>query len=417
MGHTQSAASVAPQQSTPKVTGILLVSLALLSAAAPLATDMYLPTFPQMVTDLHTSTTGVQLSLTSFFVGAGLGQVLFGPLSDRLGRRLPLLVGSLIYVAVSAAAAMSPTITLLVIARFVQGLSGAAGMVIGRAVISDLTEGRQAARAFSLLMLVGGIAPVIAPLIGGVMANSLGWRGVLWIVASVGALALLAAVFFVKESRPASARQDSGQKMFPVRVLMNRRFLGNGLAYAFAFVTMMAYISASPFLYQTMMGLTELQYAGLFGVNALVLAAVGGASARLTRTHSPALLARLGLAISLASIVVLAVMVALSVPALWLALPIPFAVGSLGLVFGNATALALAEVREVAGLGSAMLGLMQFVLAGIVSPLVSLGGGTSAVPLVITMLTASVLANLLFLFAGHRRTIAESITQPVSDTP
>ena len=192
-----SASSGREQKERPasgaRIGGFLLVTLALLAAAAPFATDLYLPAFPAMVDDLGTGSIGVQLSLTAFLVGVGVGQVMFGPLSDRIGRRGPLLVGTAVYVLAGAATALAPTIGLLVAARFVQGVSGAAGMVIGRAIIADLARGRQAARAFSVMMLVGGVAPVVAPLAGSLLAGPVGWRGLLWIVAAIGALALVAA--------------------------------------------------------------------------------------------------------------------------------------------------------------------------------------------------------------------------------
>ncbi|WP_084635347.1 multidrug effflux MFS transporter [Propionicicella superfundia] len=395
-----------------RLTAPLLVTLALLSAAAPLATDMYLPSFPEMVTELQTSTTGVQLSLTSFFIGAGLGQLLFGPLSDRIGRLRPLLAGAIVYVAASALAALAPSIGLLIAARFVQGLSGAAGMVVGRAMVSDMAHGRAAARAFSLLMLVGGIAPVLAPVLGSVLAGSIGWRGILWVVTGVGVLALAAALLVLRETRPPAVRATARRQPVPVSALFRRRFLGNALAFAFAFATMMAYISASPFLYQTMMGLDEVENGLLFGLNALTLTVVGGFSARLTRRHSPVALARTGLLINLVAIAVLAVLVVTGAPAYWLAVPLPFAVGALGLVFGNATALALDEVKGAGGMGSAVLGLLQFVLAGSAAPLVGLGGGTTAIPLAATMLVASLVANAAFLLAGHRLSAPASVAGP-----
>ena len=248
------------------ISTILLITLALLSAAAPLATDLYLPAFPQMTVDLATSTTGVQLSLTTFLIGAGIGQVIFGPLSDRIGRRKPLIVGSILYVVVGVGAAMAPTIGILVALRLLQGLFGSAGMVIGRAVISDRAHGAEAARAFSLMMLVGGIAPIVGPVLGSILADVIGWRGLLWVVVGVGAIAAVAVLFVVSESHAAEdIAQESGVGANGgLRDLVSRAYIGNALAYGFSFATMMAYISASPFLYQEMMGLSSLQY-GLAG--------------------------------------------------------------------------------------------------------------------------------------------------------
>lgn len=378
-------------------TGVLLV-LALLSSLAPLGTDLYLSAFPQMVTDLHTSETGVQLSLTAFLLGSGLGQVVFGPLSDRFGRIRPLLVGLVIAVLAGVAAALAPSIQLLVTARLVQGMSAAAGMVIGRAMVTDLAVGQAAARAMSMLMVVGGVAPVVAPVLGSVLAEPIGWRGLLWIVASLSAFALVSAAAGLREThvgmpaRELSAEQRSARR----RALGSRTYLGNTIAFAFAFATMMAYISASPFLYQGLMGMTHLQYGLAFGANALLLTAVSGVSARLAGRIPAQTQAKLGLAINAVAIVAIMGVVLAGLPASWLIVLVLIAVGSLGLVFGNLTALALSAVREASGTGSAWLGLLQFGLAGAVAPLVSLGGEGTALPLAVTMLVATTVANVAF---------------------
>ncbi|MDR1767085.1 MAG: multidrug effflux MFS transporter [Propionibacteriaceae bacterium] len=373
------------------VTGAVLVTLALLSAVAPLATDLYLAAFPQMVKALSTTPSGVQMSLTGFLIGVSVGQLVFGPLSDRLGRMGPLLVGVVVYLASSATAALAPTIAVLVLARLVQGLSGAAGMVISRAVISDIAEGEAAARAFSLMMLVGGVAPVVGPLAGGAMVEAIGWRGLLWVVAAVGGLSLVFVAAFLRETHPKAKRVKHADGP-GLKVLLTPVYLGNAVALGFAFSTMMAYISASPFVYQTMMGLTEFQYGLAFGVNALVLTAVGGLSAKLVRRHAPSRLARVGLLTNLAAVLVIAAIALFDWPAAFLAIPLAVAVGSLGLVFGNTTALAIGAVRQASGLGSAGLGVLQFALAGVVASVVGVGGESTAVPMALTMLAGSLIA-------------------------
>jgi DHA1 family bicyclomycin/chloramphenicol resistance-like MFS transporter len=399
------AAATSAQDQKKAIDARLLLTLALLSAAAPFAMDLYLPAFPAMVADLGTSATGVQLSLTAFLIGASLGQVAFGPFSDRVGRRQPLLWGTAVYVLASAASALAPTVALLAGARLVQGFAGAAGMVIGRAIISDLAHGREAARAFSLMMLVGGVAPVVAPVAGSLLVTPIGWRGLLWIVAALGVAALVCSFLFIRESRPASlpAARTQATAQSGLRTLLRRRFLGNALAFAFAFGTMIAYISASPFLYQELMGLSQVEYGIAFALNALVLAATSGLAARLTSRFPTVGLARFGLLTNLGAIVAIGLLAVARVPMLWLALPILVAVGALGFVLGNVTALALGEVPEAAGLGSAVLGLLQFGLAGAIAPLVSIGDGTSVLPLAAVMLGSSIVANLAFVVAGARR--------------
>jgi len=188
------------------VTPALLVVLALLSALAPFATDMYLPAFPTMTGDLNASATSIQLTLTAFFVGLAAGQLVFGPLSDRVGRIRPLVIGSILLILASIATALAPTVAVLIAARFVQGLTGAAGMVVGRAIVSDLAVGKPAARAFSLMMVVSGIAPVVAPFVGSLLVGPIGWRGVLWVVTGLSILMLAAVLLVVRESHPAARR-------------------------------------------------------------------------------------------------------------------------------------------------------------------------------------------------------------------
>ncbi|ORV90584.1 multidrug effflux MFS transporter [Mycolicibacterium iranicum] len=390
----------------PRITVALLVTLALLSAVAPFATDLYLPAFPRMVDDLQTSPTNVQLTLTAFLVGLAAGQLIFGPLSDRFGRVKPLVIGATICVAASVVAVLAPTIEVLIAARLAQGLTGAAGMVIGRAIISDLATGREAARAFSLMMIVGGVAPIAAPLAGGFLVEPLGWRGALAIILALVVAMLVAALVVIREThtkeRRARLQDEKISAGSPLRDLTSRTYVGNLLAFGFAFAVMMAYISASPFVYQTMMGLSSAQYGAMFGVNALGLLSMSALSARLTARREPRSIARIGLvAILVASLAVLALAVT-QTPAGWLALPLFVAVSAMGLIFGNTTALALSAAPRAAGSASAALGATQFLLAAAVSPLVSLGGEHSAVPLGLVMASAALVACLGFAVARPR---------------
>jgi DHA1 family bicyclomycin/chloramphenicol resistance-like MFS transporter len=382
------------------ITAGLLIVLALLSVIAPFATDLYLPAFPVMTDDLGTSATGVQLTLTSFLVGVALGQLVFGPLSDRFGRKGPLVVGAALCVAASIAAAIAPTVGILIAARFIQGASGAAGMVIGRAIISDLATGKAAARAFSLTMIVGGVAPVLAPVIGSVLVEPIGWRGILWVVAIIAALMLIAVLLVVRESHSKQRRTELQQSLTgrekPSIALRSQIYLGNTFAFAFAFAVLMAYISASPFLYQTMMGLSTVQYGLLFGANALALTIVSGISARLSATLPVGRLLGLGLGLVLVAAAAMMVLVVIDVSPIWLTVPVFVAVASLGLVLGNATSLALAAVPRAAGLGSAVLGALQFGLGAVVSPLVGIRGEDTAFPLAVIMLVSAVIAVVAF---------------------
>lgn len=389
--------------SARRLSGGLLFVLALLSAVAPFATDLYLPAFPAIAAELATDATGVQLTLTAFLVGIAVGQLVFGPLSDRAGRRLPLVIGAIVFVASSIAAVFAPTLDVLLAARVLQGLSGAAGMVLGRAVITDLVTGAAAARAMSLMMIVGGVAPVIAPLLGGAIAAPLGWRGVLAVVLCIAVLMLVAVVLGVPETLPRLRRVELATERVgqgsPLRGLLSRGYIGHTLTFAFAFTVMMAYISASPFFYQTMMGLSELQYGLLFGLNALALMATSAVSAKLIERVRARTLVAIGLG-GVAAGTVAFLALALAGAPLWLpAVAVFVIVASLGFVFGNATALALAAVPGAAGSASAALGALQFGLAAVVSPLVSIGGEGTVVPLGVVMLVAAAVAVAAFRLA------------------
>jgi DHA1 family bicyclomycin/chloramphenicol resistance-like MFS transporter len=392
-------------QSEAAISPWLLVVLALLSAVAPVATDLYLPAFPEMTAELQAGATAVQLTLTAFLLGLTFGQLMFGPLSDRLGRRRPLIVGALLCVVASVVAATAPNIGILIAARFAQGFTGAAGMVIGRAVISDLTGGKTAGRAFSLMMIVGGVAPVVAPFAGGLLVDSLGWRGILWVVCAIAVAMLVSIVAVVRESHPEARRvklkADAAQGISPWTELRSRTYLANTLAFGFGFAVMMAYISASPFVYQVMVGLTPMQYGIAFGVNALGMITVSAVSSRLTQSVSSAKLLGVGLGLTMVATLVLLALVLTGVPAWLMMIPIFVAVACQGLILGNATALALSAVPRAAGSGSAGLGALQFGLGAAVSPLVGLGGEHTALPLAVVMVTMSVLALTAYL-AGRR---------------
>lgn len=391
------------RDTVPGLSAGLLVTLALLSAVAPFATDLYLPAFPAMVTDLHTSPTAVQLTLTAFLLGLAGGQLVFGPLSDRFGRVRPLVIGAAVCVLASLAAVLAPSVEVLVATRFAQGLTGAAGMVIGRAIISDLATGRAAARAFSLMMIVAGVAPIVAPLAGGFLVEPLGWRGALAVILGLVILMLVAVLAVVREThtseRRARLRDEGASAGSPLRDLAGRTYLGNLIAFSFAFAVMMAYISASPFVYQTMMGLSSAEYGMMFGVNAFGLLLMSALSARWTARAEPRSLAGAGLLLIVVSSVVVWALAVSPAPAGWLALPLLTGVAAMGLIFGNTTALALSAAPRAAGTASAALGAAQFLLAALVSPLVSIGGEHTAVPLGVVMVVASVLACAGFALA------------------
>lgn len=387
----------------------LLLVLALLASVAPFGIDLYLPAFPRMAVELETSDTAVQLTLTMFLLGLAAGQLLFGPLSDRWGRRGPLLAGSAVFVAASVLAAVAPTIGVLLVARLVQGLTAAAGMVIGRAVVADLATGRAAARAFSLMMIVSGVAPVVAPLLGSLMIDGIGWRGVLFVLAGLAVAMLAGSAAVVRETHPRHQRGTA--KAGGVRALGHRAYLTATATFVFSFAVLMAYISASPFLYQVVIGMSAVSYGLLFALNALGLIASSAVASKLLRRSHPRRVLTTGTVSLLVSAAVLLVLALLPINAAWLLVPIFFAVASLGFVLGPATALALDAVPGAAGTGSAVLGAAQFGLGAAVSPLVSVGSAHSALPMAIIIAVLAGLAacaSRLIASGDH----AEDVTAP-----
>lgn len=376
------------------LTKIALFVLALLTIGVPLATDLYLPTFLAMMTDLDATAGSVQLSLSAFLIGAAVGQLIFGPLSDRFGRRWPLLIGLLVFVLAGFASTLAMDVTSLIAFRVVQGLSGAAGVVISRAIISDRVTGLDAARAMNVLMAIAGVAPALAPVLGSLLAPYVGWRGLLAVVVIFALVTLMLAVFTLPESLPRSARGRE-QASAGWRVLCTRGFVGNTLASAAAYGSLLAYIAASPFIYQSMIGLTEVGYALVFGANAIGMLVVTLVSSRFAHRLSPARGLRLGVIAHLLAAAVFTAIAISDLSPILLVAPLFIAVASLGLVLGNSTALALESVSGSAGLASAVLGMLQFGVGAVGTALVGLGGEGSALPLGIIMIVASVVAMVM----------------------
>ncbi|MCZ8377434.1 multidrug effflux MFS transporter [Mycobacterium sp. CPCC 205372] len=368
--------------------------LALLTAVAPLATDMYLPAFPAMAEEFGTSASAIQLTLTTFMIGLAIGQLVIGPLSDRFGRRPLMLAGTLVCVLAGAACALAPTIELLTVFRFLQGFSGAAGVVLSRAVVSDRAHGAAAARVFSLMMIINGVAPVVAPLLGGSLMGLIGWRGVFWIITGLAAAMFVGVVAVLGETHPEERRMTGGVAAMlrdARSVLTNRHYIGYTAAFAFSFAVMFAYIAASPFVLQNVLGLSEITYAMAFAANAVGLVLMNALNARIVGRFGQRRLLALGTSLLVVFAALLLVDAVLG-PVLWATLVLLWGtVTSLGLVMANATSLALDEVRATAGTGSAMLGALQFGLAAVVSPLVGIGGDHTAVPMAVTMVVSAVI--------------------------
>jgi DHA1 family bicyclomycin/chloramphenicol resistance-like MFS transporter len=381
----------------------VLATIVLITAIAPLATDMYVPAFPLVGRDLSASATQVQLTLTTFFVGMALGQLVGGPASDRVGRRRPLLVSLAVLAAASAVCAYSPNIAVMMLARLVQGFSGGWAMVIARSIIVDLTRGAALVRAMNMVAGVSGTAPIVGPLIGGVILQFSHWRVPFWVVVALAALMFAAVAVAVPETLPADERHSGGLGHITgttAAVLRHRSFVGYLLVFGSSMGMIFAYVATSAFVLQSMNGLSPMVYSVDFAFNAVGLTVATLAAARLANRVSTRKVVGTGLVASAAAGVVL------SIGAIWFAMPLAVALVGFfvlmtaqGLVGPNAGALASDAVPEHPGTGSALLGFLQWSMAGVIAPLAGLGGTETAVPMaaIVTLLAVVSAAALLLL--------------------
>ena len=388
-----------------KVTAMVILVLTTLSAIGPLATDMYIPAFPEVAGELSTTASRMQLTITAFFLGTASGQIVAGPLSDRMGRRGPLLFGIVLCLLASIGCALAPTVDFLLVLRVLQGIGGGFGMVLGRAVLIDMTDGPELFRIMNIMQGVGGVAPIVAPLLGGIILIFGQWREIFFVIAAMSLISLLGVLFLIPESLPASRRHSGGFRTFlrNCRTLLQRRtFVAYMLVNAFSAFALMAYVSASSFVVQEMLGFTSTEYSVSFAINSMGMMTMSLVSARLTRSIHPRKLIRVGLiVVSLASFSLLIGSVFLDTPA-WVVLPaFFFTVAPQGMIFGNGGALASDQAREIAGTGSAMLGLGFSFSASIAAPLVGIAGTHSSLPMAIAMVVGCLISATFFVIAGR----------------
>ena len=378
----------------------LVLIIGALSAFAPLSMDMYLPALPSLSRSLGGTAWEVQLTLTACLLGLAIGQLVAGPLSDRIGRRRPLLFGVGAYALASLACGLAPSVPALIALRLIQGASGAAGIVIARAVVRDLYDGPALARFLALALAVNGIAPILAPIVGGQIIRFGPWRIVFLVLGLIGLALLAAAAFGLPETHARVRRAQGGVRdaMRTFRSLaVDRRFQGYALSVGLAYAAMFAYISGSPFVIEDRFGLPPQVFSVIFAVNAFGIMLAGQTSARLVHRLGARRLLRLGLGMSLTGACLLVVV---GVTGLGLGGILPgffLTVASIGLINPNATALALGRHGTDAGSASALLGLAQFVIGGAAAPLAGLGGSVAEMPMVLTMAMASVGATASYL--------------------
>jgi DHA1 family bicyclomycin/chloramphenicol resistance-like MFS transporter len=384
-----------------RLTSALVATVVFLTAIAPLATDMYVPAFPQVAGDLAATATQVQLTLTTFFVGMALGQLIGGPVSDQRGRRRPLVWAVLLMSAASVVCALTPTIGIMMAARFVQGFAGGWAMVIGRAIIVDLATGARLVRVLNVIAAVGGIAPIVGPLLGAVILQLSHWRVSFWVVAALGLAMTLAVLVAVPESLPPERRHGGGLRSFLVagrQVLGHRSYVGYLVVAGSAMGALFAYVATSAFVLQSMNGLSPIAYSVDFAANAAGMTLAALIAARLAGRVATRKVILVGQVAALTAGVIMLI------GALWFDTPLIVAIvcffvlmTAQGLIGPNGGALASAAVPEHPGTGSAVLGFVQWVAAGVIAPIAGLGGEQTAVPMATIMIagTAASMIGLL----------------------
>lgn len=390
----------------------LILILGALSAFGPLSLDMYLPSLPGLARDLGSSASQAQLSLTFCLLGLAVGQLLAGPLSDVRGRRGPLLISLAIYFAASLACVYSPGIWVFCALRLVQGLSGAAGIVLSRAVVRDMYTGTELTRCFAMLMLVNGAAPVVAPILGAQLLNWTSWRGIFLILAAIGIIMLASVWLWLPETLPRGRRVRGGlpQTLSAFRSLLrDRRFVGLALSQGFMYAAMFAYISGSPFVLQELYNVSPQGFSLMFAINGLGIILTGQTAGRLAGRVREERLFAAGIAMGLAGGLGLLVSVLADVGLAAILCCLFLVVSSIGIASTSGTSLAMEHYGHAAGSASALLGLVSFIAGGIVSPLVGLGGQGTALPMGALIAAAEV--GALLCYVSLARSVREGYQQ------
>lgn len=380
----------------------LLILLGMLTAFGPFVTDMYLPSLPSMGEYFSTSSSMIQLGLTTSMIGLAVGQIFFGPLSDRYGRRLPLLSGMWLFIISTLLCLFSQTIEQFVAFRLLQGIAGAGGIVISRSVATDKYSGHELAKMLAVIGAINGVAPVAAPIVGGLLTDAIGWKGIFWVLFVLG-LVLLACCMRFRESLPVEKRSaekwSDTFRSFGV-VLRDKRYVCYVLQMAFAQGVLFANIASSPFIIQQHYGFSAFTFSLFFGINALAIGIAAALSVKFRRQESSTLAGCCGMVVA----AVLQCWALMSDCSFWVYEGLMLVLlSSMGMTFTSSTALAMESQRKNSGTASALLGALCFAAGGIVSPLVGLGNILSSTG--VAFLVCACCSLLCMLVAlGRRRT-------------
>lgn len=384
----------------------LAVVLGLLTIFGPISMDLYLPVLPALTAELQSTTSVAQLTITACLLGLAIGQVIAGPLSDRFGRRTRLLIGVTAYALTSALCAVSPTVETLIVARFVQGLAGAVGIVIAQAAGRDVYSGGKLLRYYGRLTVLGGLAAIIGPVIGGQLATVTDWRGVFVFLAAVGVAILAASLAVLRETLPANRRVTGGfsHTLNDFRQLLaDRVFVGAVLITGFTYSAIFSYLSGATYILQGMYGLSPQGYSLAFGLNSLGFMVFGFIAGRLAERWSERGTLAAGLIMAASGALGLLATALLHLPLAAIVLSLFTMVSGVAVTSPPATSLALKDYPDIAGTASSLLGLARFAFGGIAAPLVGIGGATDAVPFGIVATASVAAAGLCLGLVGGRR--------------
>lgn len=379
----------------------IVLILGSLTAFGPLSMDMYLPALPIVSIDLQASTSLAQLSLTACLLGLAIGQLIFGPLSDILGRRNPLITTLLVYAIVSILCALTGNIWVFIILRFIQGFTGAAGIVIARASARDMYSGKDLTKFIALLALINGAAPILAPISGGIILKFTSWNAVFIFLGAIGFFMFLAIMFFLPETLPAERRSEGSAlailKTFR-NLLKDRLFMGIAGTQAFVMTGMFAYIAGSPFVLQNLYNITPQQFSLLFALNGIGIITAAQVTARLVDKTGEVKLLLAGVMMALIGSILLILVIANNLSLLFMAISLFLVVSSVGIVSTTSFSIGMQSQGESAGSASAFLGLLPFIGGAVVSPLVGMAGDQTAWPMGIIIVLCIIISYLLVKF-------------------
>ncbi|MDX8439355.1 multidrug effflux MFS transporter [Mesorhizobium australafricanum] len=397
---------------SPKFLRIAVV-LGLLSAIGPFAIDMYLPALPSIGQDLHAGTAAVQMSLLIFFLSMGFGQIVVGPISDMVGRKVPLYAGLALFMVGGVGSAMAPTIEWLIAFRFLQGLGASAGMAIPRAIVRDLHTGNEAAKLMSLLMLVFSVSPILAPLTGSQIIESFGWRAVFWTVTGAAALATILLATSLKETRSAEERANSsfGTALAGYRYLMgDRTFLGLVAIAGFGIASFFVYLSSSSFILIDHYGLSPSVYSVFFSINAVAFIGMSQLTGLLADRFGLKRVVWVAVTGYATVMVALFAIMASGVDRLDVMAALLFVgYGFLGLVIPSTSVLAMEEHGEIAGTASALMGTLHFAIGALAMGVAGIFFDGTPLPMVAGITLCAVISfTLAKLTLGRAREAVEA---------